>query len=156
MFSIFQIMPSSYFSAMEPPQWLQYGKPTFEHPFGIRIWPVFDAVFELIVGYKPQDFMFIFDYTPLSTFQETVTVLLCYYSIVFCGPFLMQNKKPFKLKFLFKAYNLLLVGLSGGLMLLFIEQVTPTIAKHGTLYAICEYNGGYTDELVLLYYVSLI
>lgn len=139
---------------MNQSQWLQYGKPTIEHPFGIRLWPVFEAIFEPIAGYKTQDFMFIFDYTPLSTIQETITILLCYYTVVFCGPLLMQNRKPLQLRWLFQAYNLLLVGLSGGLMLLFIEQIIPTIAKHGTLYAICEYRGGYTNELVLLYYVG--
>lgn len=141
-------------SSMKQPQWLDIGRPTLERPFGIRVWPLFDAVFKPLVGYKADEFMFILDYTPLATFQETAAVLLCYYTIVFGGPLLMQNRKPFELKYLFRAYNLLLVGLSGGLMMLFIEQMVPTISNRGTLYAICEYKGGWTDQLVLLYYIN--
>jgi hypothetical protein len=39
------------------------------------------------------------------------------------------------------------------LLVLFIEQLLPTLARGGVFHAICSYDGGWTKELVTLYYV---
>ena len=55
---------------------------------------------------------------------------------------------------LFMIHNLYLTLVSGTLLALFIEQLVPTIWKHGLFYAICDHSGGWTPQLVILYYVG--
>lgn len=50
-------------------------------------------------------------------------------------------------------HNLGLTVISGTLLALFIEQLLPTLWRHGVFFAICNENGGWTKELVTLYYV---
>lgn len=52
-------------------------------------------------------------------------------------------------------HNFYLTVISGSLLALFIEQLLPTVWRNGVYYAICDHEGGWTDELVILYYVSL-
>lgn len=68
----------------------------------------------------------------------------------------MRERQPFKLNFFFKIHNFYLTAISGTLLLLFLEQLIPTITRNGVYYAICHYNGGWTQQLVVLYYVSAI
>jgi fatty acid elongase 3 len=65
----------------------------------------------------------------------------------------MRNREPFKLNFLFKVHNFYLTAISGTLLLLFAEQLIPTVARKGLFFAICDHQGGWTDKLVILYYV---
>ena len=48
----------------------------------------------------------------------------------------------------------MLTVISGTLLALFAEQLIPTLVRHGVFYGICSHKGGWTDELVVLYYVS--
>lgn len=57
-----------------------------------------------------------------------------------------------RLKNLFMIHNLYLTVISGALLVLFIEQLAPTIWKHGVFHSICG-SGGWTKQLVVLYYV---
>lgn len=66
----------------------------------------------------------------------------------------MRDRPAFKLNFFFKIHNFYLTAISGILLLLFLEQLIPTITRNGVYYAICHYNGGWTQQLVVLYYVS--
>lgn len=50
-------------------------------------------------------------------------------------------------------HNLYLTIISAGLLALFIEQLLPTLLRHGLFYTICDHRGGWTDRLVILYYV---
>ncbi|PSN75342.1 GNS1/SUR4 membrane protein [Corynespora cassiicola Philippines] len=139
---------------MSKPEWLQYGVPTIDHPFGLQLWPIFEVAFENAVGYKPQDFRFVPGETPISTLKSCSAILLTYYIVIFGGREVMRNREPFKLSFLFKLHNLQLTAISGILLALFAEQIIPTLAREGLFFAICDVNGGWTDKLVILYYLN--
>jgi hypothetical protein len=127
--------------------------PTLDRPFGIELWPIFVKAWSAVMGYSPTDFKFEPGKTPMSTFQQTVIALVSYYVIIFGGRELMKHRKPFTLNGLFMIHNLYLTIISGGLLVLFIEQLLPTLVRNGVFHAICSYNGGWTKELVTLYYV---
>jgi len=139
---------------MGNPSWLNYGVPTLDRPFGLELWPIFEAVFEPIVGYKPQDFRFVPGETPLSTFKTCAFTLITYYIIIFGGRELMREREAFKLNFLFKVHNFYLTAISGILLALFAEQLIPTVARKGLFFAVCDHQGGWTDKLVILYYLN--
>lgn len=141
---------------MSKPEWLQYGVPTIDRPFGLQLWPIFEVAFENAVGYKPQDFRFVPGETPISTLKSCSAILLTYYIVIFGGREVMRNREPFKLSFLFKLHNLQLTAISGILLALFAEQIIPTLAREGLFFAICDVNGGWTDKLVILYYVRVL
>lgn len=139
---------------MEDTKWLEYGVPTLDRPFGLAMWPIFEQVFSKIMGYKPQDFRFEQGVTPFSTFTTTATVLITYYVVIFGGREVMRNRAPLQLNWLFKVHNLYLTLISGSLLVLFAEQLIPTVWRNGVFFAICSHKGGWTDKLVILYYVS--
>jgi fatty acid elongase 2 len=129
--------------------------PSLERPFGIELWPIFDKAFSAIRGYSPTDFKFVEGVTPISTLKETATVLLAYYVIIFGGRELMRGRNAFTLNGLFMIHNFYLTVISGILLALFIEQLLGTVVKNGVFYAVCNHKGGWTKELVMLYYVCI-
>ena len=129
--------------------------PTLDKPFGVELWPIFDKLFSAVKGFSPQDFKFVPGETPMSTLQATATMLVTYYVTVFAGREFMKNRPAFKLNGLFMVHNLYLTIVSGGLLVLFIEQLLPTVWRNGIFFAICHENGGWTRPLVTLYYVCL-
>lgn len=128
--------------------------PTLDRPFGIHLWPIFSKAFEYVVGYPAEDFRFQPGTTPMSTLKETSIFIVIYYTIIFGGRELMRNREPFKLRTLFLIHNFYLTAISGILLALFIEQVLPTVVRRGIFYAICDADGGWTQPMVVLYYVS--
>lgn len=130
------------------------GVPSLDRPFGVEVWPIFDKAWSALFGYPAVDFRFKPGTTLMSTGKETVIALVSYYIIIFGGRELMRNRKPFVLNGPFMVHNLYLTIISGGLLALFIEQLLPTLFRHGVYHAICNYKGGWTDHLVVLYYVS--
>lgn len=80
-------------------------------------------------------------------------MLITYYVVVLAGRELMKNRKPFKLTTLFMMHNLGLTIMSAIMLILFIEQLVPTVWRRGIFFAICDHRGGWTRELVVLYYV---
>ena len=108
------------------------------------LWPQFSKAFEFIVGQ-----------TPLSTFKETLLFVVIYYVIIFGGRELMRDRAPFQLSFLFLAHNFCLAVISGILLALYIEAIFPTLIRKGLLFAICDIDGGWTQHLVVLYYVGV-
>jgi len=66
----------------------------------------------------------------------------------------MRNQKPVQLNFVFKVHNLALSVLSGILLVLMLEQLVPMIRDSGLFHSICKRDGGWSDKLVVLYYVS--
>lgn len=132
---------------------LQNVRPTLDRPFGIALWPIFDKAFEYVMGYPASEFEFVRSVTPLSTIESTGIMLVAYYLIIFGGREFMKNRAPLKLNTLFMIHNLYLTLISGTLLALFIEQLLPTIWRHGIFYAICDYNGGWTQPLIVVYYV---
>lgn len=133
---------------------LQNVRPTIDRPFGIHLWPIFDKAFEYVVGYPASEFQFTRGVTPMSTIQETAVMLVAYYVIIFGGREVMKSRPALKLNTLFMIHNLYLTIISGTLLALFIEQLLPTIWRHGIFFAICDYEGGWTQPLIVIYYVS--
>lgn len=131
-----------------------FGAPTLDRPFGIALWPIFDKAFTAVMGYSANDFKFQAGVTPMSTLKETSIFIVCYYIVIFGGRELMRNREPFKLKSLFLFHNLYLTLISGALLALFIEQLLPTVVRGGIFHAICDREGGWTQPLVVLYYLN--
>ena len=107
------------------------------------------------MGYKAEQFRFVEGQTPMSTMSETAIGLISYYLIIFGGRELMKERQPMQLNGLFKIHNFYLTVVSGVLLGLFLEQLIPEITRNGVFHGICSYEGGWTDQLVILYYVSL-
>lgn len=82
-------------------------------------------------------------------------MLVTYYIVILGGREFMRDRAPFKLNGLFKIHNFYLTLISGILLALFAEQLIPTITRYGLFHSICAHHGGWTDKLVILYYVSL-
>ena len=127
--------------------------PTVDRPFGIELWPIFSKAWEMVAGYPADQFQFRVGETPMSTIRETATFVVIYYTVIFGGREWMRNREPFKLQKLFLVHNLMLTLVSGALLALFIEQLLPTLVRKGLFYAICERRGGWTQPMVVLYYV---
>lgn len=106
------------------------------------------------MGSRPQDFNFNSDTTPMSTVKEAFVTIAAYYVVILGGRELMRNRPACQLNTLFKIHNFYLTAISGLLLVLFLEQIIPTISKHGIFYAICNYDGGWTPPLVILYYLN--
>ncbi|KAK3377753.1 putative elongation of fatty acids protein [Podospora didyma] len=128
--------------------------PTVDRPFGVHLWPIFNKAFELIVGYPADDFKFQPGATPMSTIKHTGIFIAVYYAIIFGGRELMRNREPFKLQTLFLIHNFYLTAISAILLALFVEELFPTVVRKGIFYAICERDGGWTQPLVVLYYLN--
>lgn len=127
--------------------------PTLDRPFGIHLWPYFNKAFEFVVGFPADDFRFEPGVTPMSTLKQTGLFVVFYYAIIFGGRELMRNREPFKLRTLFLIHNFYLTVISAILLALFIEELLPTVVRKGIFYAICDKKGGWTQPLVVLYYV---
>ncbi|KAF2279859.1 elongation of fatty acids protein 3 [Westerdykella ornata] len=139
---------------MATPDWIQYGVPTLDRPFGLALWPIFSKAFEKVVGYPAEKFEFVPGETPISELKTCSIILITYYIVIFGGRELMRDRAPFKLSFLFKLHNFYLTAISGILLALFAEQLIPTLVRHGLFYAICDHDGGWTQKLVVLYYLN--
>ncbi|KAF9876720.1 fatty acid elongase [Colletotrichum karsti] len=132
------------------------------HPFAVvreapsiifSPWRTFDKVFTSLAGYPTSEFEFVYGHTPLSTLTETLVMVALYLIIIFGGREMMRDRKPMKLNTLFKIHNLFLSLLSGALLVLFIEQVAPSLWQNGLYRSICT-GAGWTQPLVVLYYVN--
>lgn len=130
------------------------GAPTLDRPFGIELWPIFSKCYSTLFGYAPENFRFTPGQTVMSTHKETAIALVAYYIIIFGGRELMKGRSAFVLNGPFMVHNLYLTIISGGLLALFIEQLLPELTRNGVFHAICSHAGGWTDKLVILYYVS--
>ncbi|KAI9676032.1 MAG: hypothetical protein M1817_000775 [Caeruleum heppii] len=128
--------------------------PTIDRPFAIELWPYFEKLWTPIMGYPPQDFRFVQNETPMSTLKASMLTIVSYYIIIFGGREIMRNRPPMKLNGLFMFHNLYLTIISAGLLVLFAEQLIPTVYKHGIFFAICNRDGGWTKPLVTLYYLN--
>ena len=128
--------------------------PTLDAPFGVKLWPIFNKAFEVVVGYPADDFRFEVGKTPMSTLKDTGIFIVIYYIIIFGGREIMRNREPFKLRTLFLIHNFYLTAISGILLALFIEQLLPTVVRRGLFFAVCDKEGGWTQPLVVLYYLN--
>ncbi|RYP23523.1 hypothetical protein DL765_001037 [Monosporascus sp. GIB2] len=134
--------------------WDSLPVPTVDRPFGIHLWPYFSEAFEYFAGYPADDFRFEAGKTPMSTLKETSIFVVVYYAIIFGGREWMRNREPYKLKGLFLIHNFYLTAISAILLALFAEQLIPTLVRRGIFYAICDADGGWTQPMVVLYYLN--
>ncbi|KIX09013.1 uncharacterized protein Z518_00091 [Rhinocladiella mackenziei CBS 650.93] len=116
-------------------------------------WSVFDRLYTMTMGFSTDDFRFIQGQTPLSTFQETVTFITTYYAVIFGGRELMRNRPAMKLNNLFIIHNFYLTAISGGLLILFAQQLVPALWKNGLYDGICG-TTGWSQQLLVLYYLN--
>ncbi|OGM39320.1 elongation of fatty acids protein [Aspergillus bombycis] len=128
--------------------------PSLDRPFGVHLWPHFSKAFELVAGYPADEFQFVLGTTPMSTLRETSIFVAVYYTILFGGREVMRNRAPFPLRSLFRIHNVYLTVLSAILLALYIEELVPTVFRKGIFYAICHRDGGWTNHLVVLYYLT--
>lgn len=128
--------------------------PSIDRPFGIHLWPLFSRAFEFFAGYPADEFRFVVGQTPMSTLYSASIFVVIYYAVIFGGRELMRNREPMKLKGLFLIHNYILTLVSAILLALYIEELVPIIYRHGLFHAICHREGGWTQRLVVLYYVS--
>ena len=117
-------------------------------------WQIFNRIWVSAKGY-PADSLDISpnSSTPLLSITSTLAFLATYYTVIFTGRELMRSRPAFELKDAFLVHNLYLTAISGILLVLFVEQLAPTIWKHGLFFTICD-QGGWTGPLVTLYYVG--
>lgn len=134
---------------------LKLGAPSIDRPFGVHLWPLIDVAWTKVVGYSPMDFRFEQGVTPISTFKSSLALIITYYAVIFGGRKVMKSYDPFQLRFLFQLHNFFLSALSGTLLALFIEQLLPTVWRNGVFFGICHRDGGWTQQLLVLYYVRL-
>ncbi|KAL4994652.1 ELO family [Aspergillus recurvatus] len=133
---------------------MQIPTPTLSRPFGVQLWPHFSKAFTALTGKSPADFRLVPGVTPMTTLQGTLLSLATYYVVILGGRQLMKNQAAFKLQMPFIIHNFVLTVISGVLLALFLEQILPTLSQDGVLHAICDARGGWTDQLVLLYYLN--
>ena len=127
--------------------------PLVIQPMSLSPWANFDKAWTAVMGYPAHKFKFVAGRTPMSTLAETVTMIVLYLVVIFGGRELMRNRKPLKLNGLFMAHNFILTAISGALLVLFAEQLIPTLWRHGLYENICG-GSGWTQPLVVLYYVG--
>lgn len=117
-------------------------------------WTLFDRAWTSIVGYPAVDFRFVPGKTPMATMKETLLMISLYYIVIYTGWEFMRKRQPLKLHMLFMAHNFILTALSGALLVLFLEQIIPSLWKQGLYNCICT-DVGWSDQLVTLYYVCV-
>lgn len=116
-------------------------------------WSIFDKLWTGVVGYPAKDFEFTQGSTPMSTLKETLFTILLYYTVIFGGREIMRNREAFKLNTLFIIHNFYLTAISGSLLILFAQQLIPTLWSNGLYDNICGASG-WTQPLTVLYYLN--
>ncbi|KAG4306572.1 hypothetical protein PORY_000560 [Pneumocystis oryctolagi] len=124
-----------------------------ERPFGIYLWPIFGKIWEKIMGYSVDEFVFVPGKTFLSSWTEVISSISLYYVVIFLGQLIMKPFSPKKLNIIFQIYNLFLSILSGCFFLLLFEQMFPVVWKHGLYYSICDAKS-WTQPAVTIYYLN--
>ncbi|CDK24974.1 unnamed protein product [Kuraishia capsulata CBS 1993] len=137
--------------------WLVYSYPSWEYPFGLHLWPIFDKVYAKIAGFPASEFEFVQGETFMGNFQSCALVIVLYYVIVFGGQAIIQkfDLPPRKLSVLFHIHNLLLTFGSLTLLLVMVEQLIPMVHEHGIFWSICS-KGAFTQKLVAVYYLNFL
>ncbi|ESZ92110.1 hypothetical protein SBOR_7489 [Sclerotinia borealis F-4128] len=118
-------------------------------------WEAFDKLWTFVAGYPAEDFQFIPGETPMATLREALGTVVLYYAVIFGGQAVMKSRPAYKLNGLFMAHNLMLTVVSASLLILFAQQLIPSLWKYGLYDGICG-GSGWTKPLVTLYYLNYI
>lgn len=118
------------------------------------LWNLFSKSWQKLAGTPANNFSFVPEKTAFATFNETAAMLVVYYVTIFGGRELMRDRPAFQLKIPFMMHNFFLTAVSGGLLVLFLEQLVPTVWQQGVYNSVCDGAAGWTKPLTLLYYVS--
>ncbi|OWB58114.1 hypothetical protein B5S28_g4110 [[Candida] boidinii] len=133
--------------------------PSFNNPFGLKLWPIFNYLSLKLTNnyFQPENFEFIEGETFFSTPLPVLSSILIYYIVIFGGRYLINslNIKPLILNGLFQIHNLILTSISLILVLLYAEQIIPTIYNYGLYFSICD-EKFWTNKMVCLYYLTYI
>ncbi|KIV86164.1 hypothetical protein PV11_01794 [Exophiala sideris] len=131
------------------------GQMAFVGPSVIKLdpWSVFDRVYTMVAGFPTKDFRFVEGVTPMSTFKETAAFIATYYLVIFGGREIMRNRPAMQLNNLFIIHNFYLTAISGGLLLLFAQQLVPELWKNGLYDGVCGATG-WSQKLLVLYYLN--
>ncbi len=140
-------------SFMPVPLYTGASKQSVIGPSVISPWHLFDQLWTTLMGYSANDFEFIPGETPMSTLKETSIFITLYYVIILGGRELMRNRPAFRLNTLFIIHNFYLTTISGGLLVLFIQQLAPAVYRNGFYDGICGASG-WSQPLVVLYYLN--
>ena len=134
---------------------LLVGKTTETAPVIIHLdpWSTFDKLWTMVMGYSAAKFEYTIGQTPMSTMRETFGSIALYYLVIFGGREVMRNRPAFKLNTAFLVHNFYLTAISGGLLVLFLQQLIPGLWRNGLLDGICG-ETGWTRQLVVLYYLN--
>ncbi len=116
-------------------------------------WILFDRLCTMALGHPVEEFNFTPGITLLSTFKESTLIVALYYATILGGREFMRNRPAYKLNTLFMIHNFYLTCISGSLLVLFVSQLAPSLWHNGLYDNICG-NSGWTQSLVMLYYVS--
>ncbi|KAG9243481.1 GNS1/SUR4 family-domain-containing protein [Calycina marina] len=122
-------------------------------PLNLSPWTNFNKVWTAVMGYPAENFRFVTGKTPMSTPQETLGMIVLYLVVIFGGQSFMRDRPALKLNGLFMVHNLLLTVISGALLVLFAQQLIPSLYRHGLYENICGADG-WTRSLVVLYYLN--
>lgn len=122
-------------------------------PLNLSPWTNFDKIWTSAIGYPADEFKFAPGETPFSTFKETAGMIILYLVVIFGGREFMKYRKPLQLNGLFMTHNFILTAISAALLVLFAEQLLPTLWRYGLYENICG-GSGWTQPLLVLYYVS--
>ncbi|KIW13261.1 hypothetical protein PV08_08448 [Exophiala spinifera] len=128
---------------------------TVTAPFIVKYdpWTVFEKAYTALTGHSSDRFRFVQGHTPLSTFKEAAVFIITYYAVIFGGRELMRHREAMKLNRLFIIHNFFLTAISGGLLILFAQQLIPTLWENGLFDGICG-SSGWSQKLLVLYYLN--
>ncbi|SZF03633.1 unnamed protein product [Blumeria hordei] len=122
-------------------------------PISLSPWANFNKAWTAVMGYPAEEFQFIPGKTPISTPLEAISMCIVYLVVILGGQEIMRNQKAFQLNTLFKIHNFMLTAVSASLLILFAEQLVPSLWNYGLYANICQ-APGWTQPLVLLYYLN--
>lgn len=121
--------------------------------FKVDPWSIFNFCWTSTLGYAADEFEFLPGTTPLSTLKEAGGWIVLYYVIIFGGRELMRDRPALKLQGTFIIHNWYLTVISGALLVLFVQQLIPSLWKNGLYDNICG-RSGWTKQLIVLYYLN--
>lgn len=137
------------------PDFVDLQVPSVQRPFGLHLWPVFNALVAKATQGKfvPEEFQWVQGETVLSTPKEVAIYIAAYYFIITFGQLIFKKLPALKLNFLFQLHNLILTIISGTLLVLLFEQILPVLIENGILFTVCSPTVWH-QKVVTIYFLN--